>query len=157
MQYIKGDATRPIGQDNKLIIHICNNINRWGRGFVTALSAKWPKTKKDYHNWMQGNINNAPKAKLGQVQFINVTKDIYVANMIAQHGIRPINGVPPIRYESLKECLQTVRSWLSHQNNFSVHMPKIGAGLAGGDWDIISKIIQEELVDHKITTHVYIL
>ena len=32
-----------------------------------------------------------------------------------------------------------------------IGLPKIGAGLAGGDWNIIKKIIQTELKDCKVT------
>ncbi len=41
INYVKGDATAPIGIGNKIIVHICNDIGRWGKGFVMALSKKW--------------------------------------------------------------------------------------------------------------------
>jgi len=33
--------------------------------------------------------------------------------------------------------------------------PKIGAGLAGGDWDVISRIIDDELMDWDHTVVVF--
>ena len=33
MQFKKGDATYPIGQGNKIIAHICNDICIWGSWF----------------------------------------------------------------------------------------------------------------------------
>jgi O-acetyl-ADP-ribose deacetylase (regulator of RNase III) len=37
----------------------------------------------------------------------------------------------------------------------SVHLPRIGAGLAGGDWEIFSALIQKCLVDKGISVTVY--
>jgi O-acetyl-ADP-ribose deacetylase (regulator of RNase III) len=36
-----------------------------------------------------------------------------------------------------------------------IGLPKIGAGLAGGDWDRIKKIIQSELTDCIVTVVIY--
>lgn len=30
IQYIKGDATSPKGTDNKIIVHVCNDVGGWG-------------------------------------------------------------------------------------------------------------------------------
>ena len=38
---------------------------------------------------------------------------------------------------------------------FSVQMPKMGCGLAGGDWKIIEKIIIEELCSNDIEVTIY--
>ena len=32
-----------------------------------------------------------------------------------------------------------------------IGLPKIGAGLAGGDWNVIQKIIEEELPGENVT------
>lgn len=40
IQYKKGDATNPIDNGNKVIVHICNDIGAWGKGFVMAISKK---------------------------------------------------------------------------------------------------------------------
>jgi len=48
--------------------------------------------------------------------------------------------------------LETVFSKI--KNDFTgqrIGYPLIGAGLAGGDWKVISKIIEEELGDEKHT------
>lgn len=42
------------------------------------------------------------------------------------------------------------------EENASVHMPKIGAGLAGGRWEIIEKMIRGTLVKENIDTTVYL-
>lgn len=44
IQYLKGDATNPQVEGNKIITHICNDIGGWGKGFVLAISKRWKKT-----------------------------------------------------------------------------------------------------------------
>ena len=48
IKYIKGDATRPIGDGSKLILHICNDVGAWGSGFVVALSKRWKEPEQKY-------------------------------------------------------------------------------------------------------------
>ena len=81
--YIKGDATAPIGSGVKVITHICNDIGGWGKGFVLALSKKWKMPEEAYRQWYKSQ----EEFTLGAVQFVNVENELYVANMIGQHGI----------------------------------------------------------------------
>src|SRR5262245_8320884 len=34
--YVKGDATSPQADGNKIIAHVCNDVGKWGKGFVLA-------------------------------------------------------------------------------------------------------------------------
>lgn len=81
--YIKGDATQPNGSGIKIITHICNDIGGWGKGFVLALSKKWKIPEEAYRQWHRSQED----FQLGMVQFVKVEEDIYIANMIGQHGI----------------------------------------------------------------------
>lgn len=137
IHYIKGDATYPVGEGKKIICHICNDIGAWGAGFVLALSARWDEPKEDYRA--------LDKRVLGTVQMVVIESepDILVANMIAQHGIGcDKNGLPPIRYSAVRAALSTVNNLANHIGA-TLHMPRIGCGLAGGRWDDIEKIIQD--------------
>jgi hypothetical protein len=81
---------------------------------------------------------------LGKVHLVQVDKNIWVANMIAQRDIVPQNGVPPIRYDALLECLKQL-GFEAHQRNASIHMPRIGCGLAGGKWEQVEPLIADNL------------
>jgi O-acetyl-ADP-ribose deacetylase (regulator of RNase III) len=147
--YVTGDATHPIGPGPKIIAHICNNVGAWGAGFTGALSGQWPQAEREYrrhfrqYGW-----------KLGDTQIFRVDEDIIVANMVAQQGIGKNNPLPPIRYPALSNCLDSVRQF-AVDVNASVHMPRIGTGLAGGSWDRIEPIIQHMLCDRDISVTVY--
>jgi O-acetyl-ADP-ribose deacetylase (regulator of RNase III) len=43
IEYVQGDATRPQGPGNKIIVHICNDVGGWGKGFVLTLAGVNPE------------------------------------------------------------------------------------------------------------------
>ena len=78
-----------------------------------------------------------------------------VANMIGQHGIyKDSKGLPPIRYDAVRQCLKEV-ALFAIDHKASVHMPRIGCGLAGGKWELMEQIIKEELITKEIAVTVY--
>lgn len=150
INYLEGDALRPKIAGKKMIIHICNDIGGWGRGFVVALSKRWKKPEDEYRHWYDENKS----FDLGKVQFVEVEDDIIVANMIAQHNIVRRGGLPPIRYEALDKCLVLVGE-KAQQENATIHMPRIGCGLAGGSWEEVERLIVKNLLTRNIGVYVY--
>ena len=149
IRYLKGDATRPVGTGNKIIVHICNDIGAWGKGFVLAISKRWKDPEIKYREWAKSKDN----FNLGEVQFIQVEPTIWIANLIGQRDIKKDKeGNPPVRYGAIRQGLAKV-GYFARQNNASVHMPRIGCGLAGGNWDMIEPSISHELIG--VETFVY--
>ncbi len=152
ISYVTGDATAPIGAGTKIIVHVCNDMGGWGRGFVVAVSKRWREPEERYRQWFR---EGGPQPfELGQVQFVEAHPDLWVANLIGQHGIRSEGGQPPIRYDAIRTGLASVRDF-ARPRSASVHMPRIGAGLAGGRWDEIAPIVTTELVEHDVSVTVY--
>ncbi len=152
ISYLVGDATTPDTQGPKIISHICNDIGAWGKGFVLAISKRWPKPEARYRAWYKGRKKNG--FGLGAVQLVQVENDIWVANMVGQHNIRRTKSGPPIRYEAVEECLRKVASH-ALELGATVHMPRIGCGLAGGKWEEIEPIIVKQLSSKDIPVFVY--
>lgn len=151
INYIKGDATNPLSLGNKIIVHICNDIGGWGKGFVMAISKRWKQPELQYRDWYKSKVN----FELGKVQFVKVENDIWVANIIGQHKIiKDENGNAPIRYDAIFSGLEQVGEFAIQQNS-SVHMPRIGCGLAGGTWDKVEPLIYDTLTKRKIQVTVY--
>lgn len=144
IQYLIGDATYPVGDGNKIIAHICNDVGKWGKGFVLAISKRWPRSREQFHY-----LASRRSLMLGMVQLVRVEKSIWVANMVAQRNIISHNGVPPIRYNALLECLKHV-GVQAHQLSASIHMPRIGCGLAGGKWEKIEPLITDWLPGTRV-------
>lgn len=152
IKYVVGDATRPEGGGCKIIAHVCNDIGRWGKGFVVALSERWPEPEAQFKDWYSNRDEEG--FALGAVQFVEVQQDIIIANMIGQHTIWNKDGVPPVRYEAIESCLEKTGD-KALSLNASVHMPRIGCGLAGGKWEIVEPIIERTLTARGIDVTVY--
>jgi O-acetyl-ADP-ribose deacetylase (regulator of RNase III) len=151
IQYTKGDATAPQSEENKIIVHICNDIGGWGKGFVMAISKRWKKPENQYREWFKSKNG----FELGKVQFVQVEENLWVANLIGQHKInKDENGNAPIRYDAIEQGLQQVTSF-AKENKASIHMPRIGCGLAGGKWEMIELIILTTLSDNNVEVTVY--
>ncbi|MBC2192207.1 macro domain-containing protein [Listeria sp. FSL L7-0229] len=148
--YLNGDATNPVAKGNKIIAHICNDVGGWGKGFVLAISKKWKEPEKAYRKWYKDKND----FELGEVQLIPVTEYISVCNMIGQKGIKTGSKGAPIRYEAVESCLEKLGEMVKEQQA-SIHMPRIGCGLAGGKWEVIEPIIRKTLIDNGIEVYVY--
>src|SRR5260370_39584514 len=152
IKYVTGDATNPVAQRKRIIAHCCNDAGFWNAGFVRALSERFHQPERDYRRAARG-LMPVPFC-LGQVQFVRVQAGLCVANIIGQSGIRSASNPKPIGYDSLHEGLARVRV-RALDDDATVHMPRIGAGLAGGDWEIISAIIEDVLCSHGVNVTVY--
>lgn len=151
--YLTGDATRPQGDDPKVITHVCNDVGAWGAGFVLALSLRWPEPELAYLRWHK---IRTPDFGLGRVQYVSVNRTTTVANMVAQRGLGSRRS--PLSYDALEECLADVAQYCTDGPDgvwASVHMPRIGCGLAGGSWDKVESIIRRQLCDRRIPVTVY--
>ena len=141
LHYVIGDATEPIGDGCKYILHVCNNRGAWGSGFVMAISKKWSDPELTYR--IQAERSNH-RLELGSTQDVPVAYNLHVVNMVAQDGfVSPTNPVA-LRYSALNECLLKISDFAL--SGSTMHMPRIGCGLAGGDWKSVSLFINECLV-----------
>lgn len=152
IHYRVGDAT-DISERPAIIAHICNDMGRWGRGFVLALSARWTEPEAYYRGWYAERRDH--KFALGELQLVPVEEDLWVANMVAQHDIRAHGSRPPFRADALRDCLiELSKRAVAHRA--AVHMPRIGTGLAGGTWEEIEPLIERHLIDVGIEVYVYL-
>ena len=56
--YLKGDATQPQAKGNRIIAHVCNDPGGWGKGFVVAVSKRWPEPEAAYRAWHRNRAEN---------------------------------------------------------------------------------------------------
>ena len=153
IEYVVGDATKPEGEGIKVIVHVCNDIGAWGAGFVKALSNRWELPERRYREWYQSC--KPASLPLGMWKLVRVEDDVYVANLIGQEGIRTTEaGVPPVRYGAIRHGLDSLGDYCVRQG-YSIHMPRIGCGLAGGQWSDVEPIINDTLVAKGVPVTVY--
>ena len=157
IKYIKGDATEPliIGDKYSVICHCCNALGAWGKGFVVPLGKKYPIAKEKYLELIKAS---KPEDRLGSVSFARASDKIIVANIIGQYYTYPRDGKIPLDYEALEKGFKfIIEIFKMHKMPFTVHMPKIGCGLAGGDWNRVEEIIKNTFISSNIEVYVYLL
>ena len=152
INYVIGDATKPQCAGPKIIAHCCNDMGVWGAGFVLALSRRWKQPEAEYRAWAR-RLDDQP-LPLGEVQFVEVEPDIMVANIIGQHDTQFSCGVPPVRYFAITQGMIRIAEY-ALQRDASVHMPRLGCGLAGGTWGVVENIIRGTLSTADIPATVY--
>lgn len=139
IHYIEGDATEPHWRP-MVIAHICNNRGGWGKGFVKAISKRWKAPEQEYRL-----AAKAGELQLGAIQIVLVEDNLWVANLVAQDGYASARRPCALDYAALQRCLRELARWCRECDVLSIAMPRIGTGLAGGDWDVIEPIIDNEL------------
>lgn len=151
LRIIHGDATVPLGKGDKWILHSCNTIGAWGKGFVLALDGRWSSPREEYQDLAERSNRNIP---LGSIQRIQVNADTYVINAICQYGLRSAKNPVPFQVDVFDKVLQRVVEQLldeySSPKEFSIHMPYgIGCGLGGGCITDVHRVIGKytDLVD----------
>ena len=166
--YRKGNLFDHI-REGDCLIHVVNNVGLWGVGFVTPLSVMFPEVRLAYKHWetdvniLPVRITNTGRFKLGENQTVVCTPDrnerkgtfnkpIWIVNMVAQDGVRDGDNPHPLQYTALVDCLRHVERLVPKDKR--IICPLIGAGLAGGDWTFISRLIEEIFADRKITVYV---
>ena len=148
IRYLEGDALWPSTPGHKIVAFVVNDkAKKWGGGFALEVRKAWPHVQDAFER--EGDLS------LGSIHVTEVSDDITAVAMVAQHGYRP-GPRPGIRYPALNTSLSRLGD-VALDRGASVHMPLIGAGQAGGDWEVIKELIQDNVVQHGISATVYIL
>merc|ERR1712039_164091 len=154
VHYVTGDASKAqYGKGKKVIAHVCNDQGRWGKGFVMSITDTWGKHPgKLYRKWHKDGAE--AEFALGRVQLITLTDLLSLANIIGQNGIKTGSKGPPVRYDAIEHGLDAVCS-MAARDGASLHMPRIGAGLAGGEWEKIQQILEAMIKRYSVSIYVY--
>lgn len=131
---IKGDL---LSATEDAIGHGCNCRKTMGSGVAKALRAKWPEVyAADYDfNDLKG------RDRIGSFSTVSVDgKQVY--NIYTQVDYMPRN-IDHFEYVGFKIGLAKVFTDMKAHGLKTLALPKIGAGLAGGDWTKIEAIIKE--------------
>ena len=137
MKTMKGDLLALAEQEVfEVIIHGCNCFNHMGAGVAAQIKRKFPEAYKADCETKKGD-----RKKLGTYSFVKLDK-LTIINAYTQYRYAS-NGVH-LNYEALRKVFRKIKNDFSGKR---IGYPMIGAGLAGGDWDKIKVIIDEELGD----------
>ena len=139
MKYITGDLIEQ-SEEFDVIVHGCNCFCTMGAGIALQIKYKFPEA---YMVDIQTQYGD--RDKLGTITYTKNTKPIIV-NAYTQY--KYTRDDVDADYNAIRTCMKEIKNKF---NGKKIGMPLIGAGLAGGDWNIISKIIEEELSGEDVT------
>lgn len=129
-----------------VIVHGCNCFHTMGAGIAKEISSRYPQALEvDKKYTAKGD-----RSKLGGFTHVQITgpygNKFTIINMYTQYYYgKPKKGAPPLAdYTAIKQGFQMLkRDYYGKRIGY----PRIGAGLAGGDWATIQNIINTELND----------
>lgn len=146
IKYIEGDLVRDAEQYD-VIAHGANCFCTMGSGIAKSIREKFPEAYEVDCKTKSGDIK-----KLGTITFTENTKPI-VVNCYSQFDFRGrYVGVMDCDYKAIQSAMRLIKKNFTGKK---IGLPKIGSQLAGGDWNIINRIIEEELGDENVTIVTY--
>lgn len=150
-----------------VIAHGCNCHSTMGAGIAPQMAKAFGADDFPMERW------GSTIQKLGNIDYQTVVlgentiwsledyknnknePELTVVNAYTQYnyGRNHTDGTfRPLDYEALTLCMRKMNKVF---NGKHIGLPQIGAGLAGGDWEVIKKIIQTELSDCEVTVVIY--
>jgi O-acetyl-ADP-ribose deacetylase (regulator of RNase III) len=132
ISYITGDL---LDANQQVIIQGCNAQGVMGSGVAKSIRSKWPNVYEIY------NLRYKTFGlELGDIIPVATVDGHIIVNCITQefYGRDPIQYVS---YDAIATCLEKINNRVLDWGVSEVAMPKVGAGLGGGSWDIIEQII----------------
>lgn len=134
--------------ESGIIIHGCNSRGVMGSGVARQIRDKWPVVYKAYRYSFETS-----GLELGDIQTVpvfNADKSLLVVNAITQKDYGRDAGKVYVDYNAITEAFTKtllIAKQLSDYNSamMPIHYPKIGGGLANGDFNIIYASISEVL------------
>ena len=145
MKIVQGDLLR-LALDGQfdVIIHGCNCHCSMGAGIAKAIRTQFPEAYEADTATVSGD-----RDKLGTISFAQVARDGHQFTIVNGYTQFDHSGSAVlVDYDAVRSVMKSVKSQFSGKR---IGYPKIGAGLARGDWNRISKIISEELKDEDHT------
>jgi O-acetyl-ADP-ribose deacetylase (regulator of RNase III) len=150
IQYYNGNL---LNAEQKFIAHGCNARGKMNSGVAKAIRDRWPVVFERYQEWWDESYR---VLAVGQNQMVPV-KDLFepddrvVINMITQANYGR-DGNKYVSYDAIHNCFAQLNHCPTiHAGGLAI--PKIGAGLGGGDWKAIEAIINSVTPNLDITVY----
>ncbi|MDC9824330.1 macro domain-containing protein [Devosia sp. ZB163] len=154
LSYRTGDL---LASSLRVIGHGCNAQGLMGAGIAAAIKRAYPGAFDVY-----AKAHATRRLRVGEVVpwFGN---DRVVLNCITQERYGKDPNVVYVSYEGIRSCMRWIENTAREQRTAGVGplatareigLPKIGAGLARGDWERIAAIIEAEVTSLDVVVYV---
>jgi O-acetyl-ADP-ribose deacetylase (regulator of RNase III) len=138
-----------------VITHGCNCQGTMGAGIALQIKNRFPQAAAiDRPGAVPGTI--AAVLLPEGLTVVNAYTQIHWGAASVQHRSKsPVNNygeeMPDTqenRYRFIRSCMKEIKKHFPHKR---IGLPLIGCGLAGGDWEVVKKIVEEELEGCDVT------
>jgi O-acetyl-ADP-ribose deacetylase (regulator of RNase III) len=123
-----------------ILVHGCNGTTLPAGGLAHQVFSKYPRAEIIHDRSITDEGHG-----LGNISIYQADDELYIVNAITQ--LLPGSG--SLSYDAVHECFDKVNDFANILgacgNPLPILLPKIGAGIAGGNWNIISTIIHETI------------
>ena len=129
---------------HNVILHGCNSQFKMNSGIAKIIRKKFPEA---YNVYMEshGTLGTISVCEKTTPRIINgITQEYY--------GQQPKCYV---NYRAMQTVFELSDQYCEQHGYHHIAMPRIGAGLGGGDWNIISKLIETSF--QHAQPHVYVI
>lgn len=151
--YRNGDIVEAFKNNEiDVLVHGVNCQGKMNSGIAKQIRAEYPKVFTEYSffvtaaNGFRDCEEHIDESKLlGKNQLVKI-KQSYIINAFTQSNYG-YNGNKFCSYDAIDSCMKAL---LITTNDCVVGMPKIGAGVGGGDWKVIEAIINSHFHNRDI-------
>jgi len=149
MKKVEGDLIQmALDGHFDVIIHGCNCFCTMGAGIARQIQNAFPEAYRADCQTGKGDID-----KLGTYSWASVERAghrFVVVNAYTQYGFGGSRA--NVDYDAIGRVMREIRSRFDGKR---IGYPKIGAGLGGGDWPTIERLIDDRLSGQDHTLVVY--
>ena len=150
IKYVDGDLIKLAKEGHfDVIAHGCNCFLTFGAGIAPQIKKAFPEAYEVDCATVSGD-----ESKMGTITYTIETTPI-VVNIYSQFDTKGRrSGNMDLDYDALRSGIKMMKRKFSGK---TFGMPRLGSGLAGGSWEIIEKIIEEEMMGEYVTIVNYIV
>ena len=148
MKIVHGDLIKlALAGEFQVIVHGCNCFCTMGAGIAKTIKQVFPEAYAADLKTQKGSRDKLGNYSLAAIDRNGVS--VTVVNGYTQFDWR---GRSNADYPAIRSVFQRLKRDFAGR---SIGYPRIGAGLAGGDWALISRIIDDELSgeDHTLVEY----
>lgn len=130
--------------DKGWLVHCANAQGIMGSGVALGIKNLYPEVFAHYRSAYETS-----GLTLGTNNVFPVSNTLVIVNSIGQKDFG--SGRRFVSYDAIQECFDSLNSLIDNSDYpKEIHIPKLGAYRAGGNWEIIREII-EQTMDFPVT------
>lgn len=149
MTYYHGDIVEyfDILKDSTIqkhvLVHGCNCVGKYNSGIAKQIREQYPKAYEEYLKYVK-NINSGNL--IGNINPVSIGDTGIVINAFTQQLYGRDPNVVYVNYRALEHAIKLIAN---EYKDSMILLPRIGAGLANGDWNTIKDIIKNEFKNNS--------